>query len=37
MIKNVDWSFYQQLVDSIPEGVNIHVDYDGKDLEIMSA
>jgi hypothetical protein len=31
----VDWSFYEQLVDSIPESSNIHVDYDGKDLEIM--
>ncbi len=37
VIKNVDWSFYEQLVDSIPEGANIHVDFDGKDLEIMSA
>jgi hypothetical protein len=36
VIKNVDWLFYEQLVDSIPEGVNIHVDYDGNDLEIMS-
>jgi Uma2 family endonuclease len=36
VIRNVDWAYYEQLVDSIPEGVNIHVDYDGKDLEIMS-
>ncbi len=36
VIQDVDWSFYEQLVDSIPEGVNIHVDYDGKDLEIMA-
>jgi Uma2 family endonuclease len=36
VIKNVDWAFYEQLVDSIPERANIHVDYDGKDLEIMS-
>jgi Uma2 family endonuclease len=35
VIPGVDWAFYEQLVDSIPEGVNIHVDYDGKDLEIM--
>lgn len=35
-IQGVDWRFYEQLVDSIPEGANIHVDYDGKDLEIMS-
>ncbi|SRR5579883_263108 len=33
--RNVDWAFYEQLVDSIPEGSNIHVDYDGKDLEVM--
>jgi Uma2 family endonuclease len=32
----VDWTFYEQLVDSIPEGANIHVDYDGKDLEVIS-
>src|SRR5271166_2925636 len=36
VIPSVDWAFYEQLVDSIPEGANIHVDYDGKDLEIMA-
>ncbi len=36
VIPSVDWAFYEQLVDSIPEGANIHVDYDGKDLEITS-
>jgi len=36
VIRGVDWAFYEQLVDSIPEGSNIHVDYDGKDLEIMT-
>jgi Uma2 family endonuclease len=36
VIPDVGWRFYEQLVDSIPEGANIHVDYDGKDLEIMS-
>ncbi len=36
VIRGVDWTFYEQLVESIPEGVNVHVDYDGKDLEIMS-
>jgi Uma2 family endonuclease len=36
VIRDVDWAFYEQLVDSIPEGVNIHVDFDGKDLEIMT-
>ena len=34
--RGVDWSFYEQLVDSIPESSAIHVDYDGKDLEVMS-
>ncbi len=36
VFKDVDWTFYEQLVDSIPEGVRIRVNYDGKDLEIMS-
>ncbi len=36
VIRSVDWAFYEQLVDSIPEGANIQVDYDGKDVEIMS-
>jgi len=36
VIRGVDWGFYEQLVDSIPERVRIHVDYDGKDLEIMT-
>jgi hypothetical protein len=35
VFRGVDWSFYEQLVDSIPEGTNIHVDYDGRDLEAM--
>ena len=35
VIPNRDWTSYEQLVDSIPEGANIHVDYDGKDVEIM--
>jgi Uma2 family endonuclease len=33
--RGVDWSFYDQLVESIPEWRKIHVDYDGKDLEIV--
>ncbi len=33
--RGVDWAFYEGLVDSIPEGSNIHVDYDGRDLELM--
>jgi hypothetical protein len=36
LIRGVAWAFYEQLVDSIPEGVRIYVDYDGKDLEIMT-
>ena len=36
VFRDVDWAFYNQLVDSIPESSNIHVDYDGKDLEVMS-
>jgi Uma2 family endonuclease len=36
VIRDVDWAFYEQLVASIPEGANLHVDYDGNDLEIMS-
>ena len=35
VFRGVDWAFYEELVDSIPEGSNIHVDYDGKDLEVM--
>ena len=33
--RNVDWSFYESLVDSIREGSNIHVSFDGRDLEVM--
>ncbi len=36
VIHGVDWSFYEELVDSIPESSNIHVDYDGRDLEVMA-
>ncbi len=36
VIRGVDWAFYEQLVDSIPDGWHVHVDYDGKDLELMS-
>ena len=34
--RGVDWSFYERLVGAIPEGSNIHVDFDGRDLEFMS-
>jgi hypothetical protein len=36
LIKDVEWAFYERLVDSIPEGANLQVDYDGKDVEIRS-
>jgi Uma2 family endonuclease len=35
VFRGVDWAFYDRLVGSIPEGSNIHVDYDGRDLEVM--
>ena len=34
--RGVDWAFYEKLVESVPEGANLHVDFDGKDLEILS-
>jgi Uma2 family endonuclease len=36
VFRGVNWSFYEQLVESIPERSNIHVDYDGRDLEVMA-
>jgi Uma2 family endonuclease len=33
--RGVNWAFYERLVDSIPEWSRIHVDYDGRDLEVM--
>jgi Uma2 family endonuclease len=35
VFRGVDWDFYEELVDSLPEGSNIHADYDGRDIEIM--
>ena len=35
VFRGVDWAFYEELVDSVPESSNIHVDYDGSDLEVM--
>jgi Uma2 family endonuclease len=35
VFRGVDWAFYDKLVDSIPETSNIHVDFDGKDVEVM--
>jgi len=36
VIQGVNWAFYEQLVDATPERAGIQVDYDGKDVEIMS-
>ena len=36
VFRGVDWAFYETLVDSIPDAGLIHVDYDGRDLEIMA-
>ena len=36
VFRGVDWAFYEELVDSIPESTCIHVDYDGRDLEVTS-
>src|SRR5271154_4027977 len=36
VIEDVDWSFYERLLGLLPPRAHIHVDYDGKDLEIMS-
>jgi Uma2 family endonuclease len=33
--RGVDWSFYEQLVDSLSESAGVRVNYDGKDLEVM--
>jgi Uma2 family endonuclease len=35
VFRGVDWAFYEELVDSVPESSNIQVGYDGKDLEVM--
>ncbi len=34
LFHNVDWAFYEHLVDSIPESSNIHLDYPNPDLAI---
>jgi Uma2 family endonuclease len=36
VFRGVDWSFYEELVDSLPASSRIHVDYDGRDLEVMA-
>jgi Uma2 family endonuclease len=36
VFRGVDWDFYERLADSIPESSGIQVDYDGRDLEVMS-
>ena len=35
-IPGVNWSFYEWLVDSIPEGTGVRVAFDGTDVEIMT-
>ncbi len=35
-LRGVDWEFYERLVDSIPDGAHLRVNYDGQDVEIMS-
>jgi Uma2 family endonuclease len=35
VFRNVSWPFYEALVDSIPQSSRIHVDFDGKDVEVM--
>jgi Uma2 family endonuclease len=34
-IRDIPWTLYDQLSDAIGEGQNVHLAYDGKDLEIM--
>ena len=34
-IRDIPWDIYDRLSDAIGEGQNIHLAYDGKDLEIM--
>lgn len=34
--RGVAWGFYRQVVDSIPQGSGLHVDFDGKDLQVMT-
>jgi Uma2 family endonuclease len=36
VVHGVVWAFYEQLVDSIPEGTHLRIDYDGKDVEIIA-
>ncbi len=36
VFRGVAWSFYDQLVESIPKSSHIHVDYDGTDLEVVA-
>ena len=36
VIRGVDWAFYEQLVNSITDDTHIRVDYDGRDIELMT-
>ena len=35
-IRDIPWDLYDRLSDAIGEGQNVHLAYDGKDLEIMT-
>ena len=34
-IRHIPWDLYDRLSDAIAEGQNIHLAYDGNDLEVM--
>src|SRR5580698_5818761 len=35
-IRDIPWDLYDRLSDAIGEGENVHLAYDGKDLEVMT-
>ncbi len=36
VIRGANWAFYERIIDVLGDRSSIHVDYDGKDLEIMA-
>src|SRR6516162_162690 len=36
VIRGLNWDLYDRLSDAIGEGQNVHLAYDGRDLEIMT-
>ena len=36
VIRGADWDFYEKVVDAIPEDRHIRVNFDGRDIELMS-